>query len=185
MILFWEKHIRAYHKRLLQRGEQTSIFQTISLCRDEEGQALVEAVVVMTLSSFMALALLQPALTCMVRIVVGYSAGCLARAAETESSVFAHKQDAYALYIKHKLEVLPEGDYFFNRASLKVTVAPRSSAGQYSAKVSVAQKPLPFVGGLLAQTDGLIHIQEEAVLTDATVVRGASHDSEDVILEGR
>lgn len=155
------------------------------LCRNSDGQALVEAVVVVMLVSVMSLVLIQPALTLMVRMVVGYATGCLARASATDSSLFTNREEVFETYVKHKLNVLPSGSYFYDAQSVKVEVGSASGDSLYQVKVSLSQRPLPFVGVLMAQNDGQIHIEERASLYSASAFADSSYRESELVLGGQ
>ncbi len=184
-IRFSTRRIHIFPTRQQPGGEQTRIFPKILLCRDSDGQALIEATVVVVLVSVMSLVLIQPALTLMVRMVAGYATGCLARASATDSSIFTNTQEVYETYVKHKLEVLPGGSYFYDSQSVKVEVTSGDQNGFYQAKVSLLQKPLPFVGKFMAQSDGLIHIEERTSLYKSSAFSDASYKDTELILGGQ
>lgn len=182
---FWTMSILTSLMRQVRRGARIHTFLRILLFRNQGGQALVEAPIVIVLATAMALTLLQPSLTLMVRMVVGYATGCLARAAATEQGTFQNKQDVLTTYVRHKLEVLPPGQFFFKRSSLKVELNETDSVGLLLVKVAVSQKPLPLVGGFLASSDGFIHIEEKTELYDGLAFSDRTYTEPEVVVGGR
>lgn len=184
-IRFWTKSTRTSLMRRAQREGQTLTLLRILSFRDQVGQALVEAPFVIALATTMVLSLLQPSLTLMVRMVVGYTAGCLARVASTEQGTFQNKQETLTTYVRHKLEVLPSSELFFRRNSLKVEVAEAGQTGLLQVRISVNQRPLPIVGRFLAGSDGFIHIEEKTALYDGLAFSDRSYADSEVVVGGK
>lgn len=134
----------------------------------EEGQALVEAPIVVGILTCMIVMLIQPCLCLTTRAMVGYAAACLARVdATATTSAVENPESIYRTYIEHKLGALPKGSYFYIPSSLSVTSGEIDDGNKRKIEISVKQKPLPLFGALLAESDGLIHISEKTLVHDS------------------
>lgn len=151
--------------------------------RQEEGQALVETPIIIGILTCMVFMLIQPCLTLITRVMVGYATASLARVEATSSTATVQNAESvYRQYIQHKLNALPKSDYFYLPSSLDVVTGAGSDASKREIEISVKQQPLPIVGALLAEDDGCIHIKEKTSVLDSLAFSQPENTQQDLIV---
>lgn len=124
---------------------------------------------------FASLCLLQVVAHLHCRAAVGHAAVAVARIASTSSAV-AGSDDALREYAESLLEDLPRGSAYYRRGSLRMSITGGPSSGEVRTVLSVEQSPLPVVGMLLANTEGVIVVRAVAVTQGAEVSVDPSYD---------
>jgi len=145
----------------------------MSLCteilRDERGQALTEAPIIIVTLCVLALILFQPVVTLYTKMVLGAAAASLCRVVATDSAAPGSGEDASATerllqtYAEGKIAGLPQGSAFQVPGSLRLETTGDAHAQEVSVRLSLDQKALPFLGLLVgARRDGTVEVSAEA-----------------------
>jgi len=154
------------------------------LLRDERGQALVEAPVVILTLCLLTLILFQPVVTLYTRMVLGAGAASLCRVVATESALLDGDGDSgdggasarlLKTYAAGKIAGLPRGSAFQIPGSLKVDVSGDAHGAHIQVRLSLMQKALPLLGLLVgADKRGQVEVSAEACSVGAL----AGHDQD-------
>ncbi len=126
--------------------------------RNDRGQALAEAPIVVIVLCCLLLMLFQPIAMLYTKMVLGQTAASLCRTLATDDE--GHDLKAYA---QSKLEGLPQGSAFQVPGSLEVRTSGGPSTPEVRVEVSLKQRPLPLMGFLVGtNTQGLITVTGKA-----------------------
>ncbi|MCL2333135.1 MAG: hypothetical protein FWC54_06625 [Actinomycetia bacterium] len=160
------------------------MFSCTELLRDERGQALTEAPVVIVTLCLLILILFQPVVTLYTKMVLGAAAASLCRVVATDTTS-SSGEDAAAggrllqTYAEGKIAGLPRGSAFQVPGSLRLEVSGDAYAAEVHVRLSVSQKTLPLLGLLVgARRDGTVEIAAEARSVGALAGIGQGADYE-------
>jgi len=149
--------------------------------KSEQGQALVEAPVIIVTICMLALILFQPIVTLYTKMVLGSAAASLCRVVATDSASPGSGGDASAstrllqTYAEGKIAGLPRGSAFQVPGSLRLEVAGDAHAAKVSVRLSLTQKALPLLGLLVgADRGGAVEVSAEAHSVGALAGSGQS-----------
>ncbi len=145
--------------------------------RDDRGQALTEAPVIITVLCVLSLILLQPVVTLYTKMVLGAAAASLCRVVATEAGGrdAASGQRLLWTYAEGKIAGLPRGSAFQIPGSLRVEVSGDAYADKVSVQLSLSQKTLPLLGLLVgAGSNGSVEVSAEAHSVGAFAGSGQS-----------
>lgn len=133
----------------------------ISIMRNERGQALVEAPVIIVTLCLLALIMFQPIVTLYTKMVLGAAAASLCRTVATEDSGASDR--LLQTYAEGKIAGLPRGAAFQVPGSLRLEITGDACAEQVSVRLSLKQKTLPLLGLLVgAGNAGVVEVTAEA-----------------------
>lgn len=153
------------------------------LIREDQGQALVEAPLIVLFCTVCVLLLLQPGLTMLVRTIMGHSVGSLVRENSVASSAkVALTPEVFKQHLLHSLSVLPASPYFFDPQSLEVKLGGVDGSGWCSVSLKVEQKPLPIIGPLLKRGTNSITIEERTKVLDTLTFSDRNFDKSQLII---
>lgn len=139
------------------------------LTKDDSGQSLVEAPLVIAAMCLMIVILLQPIAYLSAKMMVGYTAAHLARVSATDAEYGGGHHGAMIKGIaSDKLAALPQTDLFYVPGSLEIEIGGSPTSDFYRVSVYIKQRPLLGLGALFgADAGGFITIK------GTTEVRGA------------
>lgn len=125
------------------------------------GQALTEAPFAITLVCVLCLMMIQPSLTFITKMVMGFTVAHCGRVAATDTS--GSSVDFLTNIAKSKLSVLPDTPLFYIPGSVDLEVDGAPSGPDINITLSLKQKPLPGLGALLGiGSQGEIKLEKKA-----------------------
>lgn len=145
----------------------------------DRGQALVEAPLAIALVCVLCLMMIQPALTLITKMVMGFTVAHCGRVAATDVS--GNSADLLTSVAKSKLSMLPKSPVFYIPSSVELEIEGSPSSTDIDITLSLKQKPLPGLSVLLgADSQGEIKLEKKARV--GGTIRGVNQTSQPVDL---
>lgn len=140
---------------------------------DEEGQATVEAALLLPAMMVCMALLIQPACMLYTRAVMESAAAEACRLVATTPSVTAVSKQAYEAYVLRRLSGVPDLDLFHcgGREGWLITMEGATASHSASVTIETAVRPLPLLGvipALLGRTDSAGNVVVRVEVTTTT-----------------
>lgn len=141
--------------------------------RDEEGQATVEAALLLPAMMVCMALLIQPACMLYTRAVMESAAAEACRLVATTPSTTAVSNQAYEAYVVRRLAGVPDLDVFHcgGREGWHITMKGATASHSASVTIETTVRPLPLLGvipALLGRTDGAGNVVMRVEVTTTT-----------------
>lgn len=138
------------------RGRGTG---TLPGWQDEQGQATVEAALLLPVLMVLMALLVQPACLLYTRCVMQSAAAEGCRLVATSTRAAGAAPQAQCAYVLRRLAAVPDAPIFHEggEAGWEIELSGSTSAHAASARITTTARPLPFVGvlaGMMGQGDG-------------------------------